>query len=101
MSLNSAEAASAEAVSFGVANSELYYDAFQGAYLAGASVICASVGDPDRGIPSIAEWLDRVPSPVEHAAYEFVRKHNLSLHSLLSPKEKEENEENPLQAPAK
>lgn len=99
MSLNNSEAggfkdASFEAggfkdASFKEASSELYYDALQGAYLAGASVICASVGDPDRGVPSIAEWLDRVPSPVERAAYEFVWKHNHSLLlSPISPKEK-------------
>ena len=95
MSLNSFEAGGSEATS------SVYYDALQGAYLAGASVICASVGDPDRGIPSIAEWLDRVPSPVERAAYEFVWKHNFLLSSLLSPKEKEEETEEPLHPPAK
>ena len=104
MSLNNFEAASAEAASAEAggskAASSVYYDALQGAYFEGASVICASVGDPDRGVPSIAEWLDRVPSPVERAAYEFVWKHNFLLSSLISPKEKKENEE-PLHPPAK
>jgi hypothetical protein len=60
------------------------YDALRGAYVEGARVICASVGDPERGVPSIAEWLDRAPSAVERPVYEFIWSHNMSL-NVTSP----------------
>jgi hypothetical protein len=59
-----------------VKNVAARYDALQGAYLVGTSVICASVGDPDKGIPSIAEWLDREPGLEDRDVYKFVWEHN-------------------------